>query len=122
MISAFPPKAAAGRPPPTILPRHVKSGFYSVQLLCAAIGDAKAGDNLIEYQHRFVGIAQLSQRREIILGRRNNADVCRHRLDQNGGDVIFIRRKNRLNSLNIVVWYNKGEFCKVGRHTRTARA
>ena len=54
MMSARPPKAPQGRPPPMILPRVVRSGCDVVELLCAAEGDAEAGHDLVEDEQRAV--------------------------------------------------------------------
>ena len=52
--AAEPPKAAAGSPPPMILPITVRSGSDAGQLLRAARGDAEAGDHLVEDEQRAV--------------------------------------------------------------------
>ena len=64
ITSARPPNAASGRPPPTILPRIVRSGRDAEPLLRAAARDAEAGDHLVEDEQRSRRVAELSQRVE----------------------------------------------------------
>ena len=64
MISARPPNAASGRPPPTILPRSVRSGSDAVALLRAAARDAEARDHLVEDEQRAGRVAERAQRLE----------------------------------------------------------
>ena len=51
-MSARPPKAPQGRPPPMILPRVVRSGCDAVELLRSAERDAEAGHDLVEDEQR----------------------------------------------------------------------
>jgi hypothetical protein len=70
MMSARPPNAPTGRPPPMILPRVVRSGDDLLDLLHAAAADAEAGHDLVENEHRAVGGRGLAQ---VLRGSRRRA-------------------------------------------------
>ena len=50
MISAGPPKAASGRPPPSTFPKHDRSGVDAVAALGAGVAEAEPGDDLVDDQ------------------------------------------------------------------------
>ena len=61
MISARPPKAPTGSPPPMIFPRVVRSGRDTLDLLDAALGKAEAGHHFVEDQDGALPRAGLPQ-------------------------------------------------------------
>ena len=95
-MSARPPKAAAGRPPPMILPRQVRSGVTPIALLRAAARDAEAGHHLVEDQDSAPCLVQCGAQALEVAGRGNDeAHVAGDRLDDDGGDVARRRARAR---------------------------
>jgi hypothetical protein len=83
MISARPGDAASGKPPPMILPSVQMIGRHAIALLRAAIGEAEAGDDLVEDQHTRGGRRARAGLQEAGLGR----DDPLQRLDDDRGDI-----------------------------------
>ena len=103
MISARPPNAASGRPPPTILPRMVRSGRDPEALLRSAAGDAEARDHLVEDQQRAGGVAERAQRLEEARLGRDDAHVPRDRLDEHGREPLAVALDSRGRGNDVVV-------------------
>ena len=103
MISVEPPKAPIGMPPPTILPRMVRSGAHPESLLRTSARDPKAGDHLVEHEQRAGGIAQLAQRLEEAGLGRDDAHVPGDRLDDHAGKPLAVARHGQCSRLDVVV-------------------
>ena len=65
MMSARPPNAPTGRPPPMILPKHVKSGVMPKPLLRAAAGQPETRHHFVENQQRAVRLRDFAQKFQI---------------------------------------------------------
>ena len=91
MMSARPPYAPTGKPPPTILPSTVRSGVSPKQLLRPAVGQAEAGHHLVVDQQRAVLLRQPAQFRAELGRRRDQAHVADDRLEDDAGDLVALR-------------------------------
>ena len=65
------------------------------------MGDAEAGDDLVENEERAVFGGRRAQALEVAGGRRHDADVRRHRLDDDRGHVAG--RRSTLDRVEVVV-------------------
>ena len=103
MSSARPPNAAAGRPPPTILPRIVRSGQHAEALLRTAARDAEAGDHLVEDEQRARGVAERAEHLEEARRGRHDAHVPGDGLDEDRREPLAVALDRRRRRLDVVV-------------------
>ena len=62
MISARPPNAPTGRPPPIIFPKQLMSGSNSEALLSAAQRQSEPGHHFIKNEQRAVGLGDVAEK------------------------------------------------------------
>ncbi len=77
-------------------------GLDAEQLLHAALGDAKAGLDLVDDEEDSVLVAERARLLEEFAGRRDRAAVAHDRLDHEGGDVVSVGLEHRLEPLDVV--------------------
>ena len=107
MTSARPPYAPTGSPPPTILPRQVRS--------------AEAGDDLVEDQQRAVPPRQVAQSGQVAVAGRHAAHVPRHRLHDHRGQVAAVRGDGPLGRGRVVIGRHHGVGHRPLRHAGRPR-
>ena len=90
-------------------------------LLRAALGQAEAGHHLVENQQRAVGLGDLAEEFQIARLRQIQPGVARHRLDDDAGDLIFVRGEGRLHRLSVVERQDDGVLRERRRHARRCR-
>ncbi len=85
------------------LPSVVRSGVIPNSALRALQSHAKSGHNFIEYQHRSVTRAQVTQCSQKLSGRRHEIHVAGNRLDDDCRDPIALRPENCFQHCGIVI-------------------
>src|SRR2546427_4375405 len=68
--------------------RHVRTDV--VVFLCASVGKAEAGEDLIENQDDALLPRELSQALEVVGLRRDDAGTAEHGLDDQGADLVLV--------------------------------
>ena len=121
MTSARPPKAASGRPPPTILPRIGQVGQDAEALLRAAARDAEARDHLVEDEQRAGGIAERAEHLEVARLRRHDAHVPRHGLDDDRRQPLAVALDRGGDAVHVVEGDDHGVGRRAGGHARGGR-
>ena len=81
----------------------------------------KAGHHLIENQQRAVRLRDFAQKFQITRPRQINPGIARHRLDDDGGNLIFVRSERSFHRFGVVEWQNDCMFRKIGGHTGAVR-
>ena len=88
MMSARPPTAPMGRPPPMTLPKVVRSGRTSYLRLRATRAEPEAGDDLVEHEERADTVALGPQTVEEPGRWCDDTHVRRDRLDEHRGHLL----------------------------------
>src|SRR5438445_418685 len=81
--------------------RHVRADV--VVLLCASVGEAEAGKDLVEDQDDALLPRELSQALEVIGLGRNDPGAAEHGLDDQGADLVLVLFEDRRGGLDVVV-------------------
>ena len=103
MMSARPPYAPTGKPPPTILPSTVRSGFCLQQLLGAAVGQPEAGHHFVVDQQGAVLFASGGAVRSGTPATARPAHVADDRFEDDAGDLVAVRLERSAQACDVVV-------------------
>ena len=87
MMSARPPKAPTGSPPPMILPESGQVRDDLLDILNPPAGQTESGHHLVEDEQGAVRGAEVAQVREVARPRRDEAHVRRIGLEDDAGDL-----------------------------------
>jgi hypothetical protein len=101
------------------LAEHREVGRDAVARLRAAVGNAEAGDDLVEHEERTVPGGRRAQARQVTGRRRHDSNVRCHRLDDDRGHVAG--RQEPLDSVEVVVRRYKRVARRASRDTGAGR-
>src|SRR5215472_1953664 len=89
------------------------------ELLSGAVVEAEASNDLVGDEKRAVLAGNVAKTGEEAFGRNDDAHIGCDRLNDNGGDFVFVLREQMLDCGEVIVWSVEGELGESLGHTWT---